>query len=72
MLETLLELGDVLAILSVDNSENLQKILFNWVEAEGIFVIDEGEFFWIFHEVVDDALTVQVDNLVDLLIGLEV
>lgn len=52
--------------------KNLLEVLLDRVEAERIFVIDDGEFLWILHKVVDDALAVQVDNLVDLLIGLEV
>ena len=72
MLEPLLEPGDILAILPMHDSQNLQKVLLNRVETQRVLVIDECQLLWVLHEIVDDLLTVNVDHLVDLLVGFEV
>ena len=56
--EPLLELGNVIAIFSMHNSENLQEILFDRVETKWIFIINQRKFLWILHEVINNLLTV--------------
>ena len=72
MFEAFLELGNVLAVFSVDDSEDLEEVLLDGVEAKGVFIVDERQLFGVVHEVVDDFLAVQIDDLVNFLVCLEV
>jgi hypothetical protein len=53
-----LEFGDVLAVLAMNDSEDLEEVFFDGVEAEGVFIVDKGQLFGIVHKVIDDFLAV--------------
>ena len=72
MFKAFLEFGDVLAVLAMNNSEDLEEVFFDGVETKGVFIVDKGQLFGIVHKVVDDFLAVQIDHLVNFLICLEV
>ena len=72
MFKAFLEFGDVLAVLAMNDSEDLEEVFFDGVEAEGVFIVDKGQLFGIVHKVIDDFLAVQIDDLVNFLICFEV